>query len=104
MRGIRSGSLALAWMVAQAQRLDLPCGAGERLQQPSAEPVPDPVERCAAWVASTRRLITWVDACEHFGWSRYYAMRLLREGAERGLLRRVASHDSRRPDGFEGAR
>lgn len=97
----------LAWTAEQALRLDLPCGAGERLQQastPAAEPVVDPADRCAAWVASTRRCVTWVDVREHFGWSRYYAMRLLREGAERGLLRRIASHNSKRPDLFEGVR
>ncbi len=97
----------IAWIAAQAQRLDLPCGAGDRLQQASTqatEIVTDPVERCAAWVSSTGRRITWVETSEHFGWSRYYAMRRLREGAERGLLRRIPSENSQRPDLFEGAR
>ncbi len=97
----------IAWIAAQAQRLDLPCGAGERLQQAATqagEPVTDPVERCAEWVASTRRRITWVETCAHFGWSRFYAMRRLRQGAERGLLRRIPSENSKRPDLFEGAR
>lgn len=95
----------IAWIAAQAQRLDLPCGAGERLQQSSTQAAEtDPVERCAAWVASTRRRITWVETCAHFGWSRFYAMRRLRQGAERGLLRRIPSENSKRPDLFEGAR
>ncbi|HEY0878976.1 MAG TPA: hypothetical protein VGE10_11055 [Zeimonas sp.] len=95
----------IAWIAAQAQRLDLPCGAGERLQQSSTQAAEtDPVERCAAWISSTGRRITWVETSEHFGWSRYYAMRRLREGAERGLLRRIPSENSQRPDLFEGAR
>ncbi len=90
---------ACAWMADHISRLDLSSGT----EDAPGETRLDPVERCARWVASERRRITWIDVVEHQGCHRFYAMRLLREGAERGLLRRIASEDSRKPDHFEGA-
>lgn len=93
---------ACTWMAAQSRRLDLPCGAGEPAAAARAFVGPDNVERCAQWVASTGRRISWPEAAEHFGWNRYHAMRMLREGAQRGLLVRIKPQRHRAPDLFEG--
>lgn len=90
---------AIAWTVAQSRRLDLPCGAGVRSNIPIGL---DAADRCAQWVVSTSRRVSWRDCVEHFGWNRFHAMRLLRTAAERGLLVRIPSHHRCRPDLFEG--
>lgn len=95
---------AIVWTVAQSRRLDLPCGAGLPMLDDAGPRCtgPDAVDRNAEWVVSLRRPVTWVDVVEHLGCHRYYAMRLLRVGAERGLLRRTAAPNPTRPDLFEG--
>ncbi len=96
---------AIAWIVAQSRRLDLPCGAGLPMLTsgaPARAPGPDAADRTAEWVVSTRRRVTWVDVAERQGCHRYHAMKLLRVAAERGLLRRIPSTHKQRPDLFEG--
>jgi len=98
-RGTKPNS-ACAWMADHINRLELSSGADDAPEETAR----DAVERCAQWVVSTGRRVTWVDVMEHFGCHRYYAMHLLRKGAERDLLRRIASTNSKRPDLFEGVR
>lgn len=94
----------IQWTVAQSRRLDLPCGAGAALLSGTSvrDQAADAVDRNAEWVISLQRPVTWVEVVEHLGCHRYYAMRLLRVGAERGLLRSTASPNPKRPDLFEG--
>jgi hypothetical protein len=80
---------AIAWTTEQI-----------RSMRPLPPPPRDAAAEAADWAARQWRPVTYHDIMRHFEVGRYQAMRLLRQGAERGLLVRHRARQAHTPDEF----